>query len=322
LAAFLFVDLTVASVNAYRHPFTEAPACFQRARETFDIAKTLADQQRVLLSARELDANLPENAGMLFRVPSIGGAYLPFTVEEKVWWGHLTDSNKPLLQTSGKGVRDDTSYARLIDCMSARIIVASPDSPLYDGVWQKNEIQKLTLEKTAGTIRLWTNNNALPRAYWVPSWRVASTTEEVIATLVRDDFDPYAECLLDSPPNFSANPAARQNQSNDTPDTAKNPAPAVSCAIVQDAPEHVVVACETPSDGILVLADQIAKGWVALVDGRQTPILRANGLFRGVALPPGKHQVEFIYRPRSFVAGAGTSVAGIAFAVFLAFRKT
>jgi uncharacterized membrane protein YfhO len=43
------------------------------------------------------------------------------------------------------------------------------------------------------------------------------------------------------------------------------------------------------------------------VDGVETPIYRANYLFRGVVVPAGQHTVTFEYRPRSVVLGAAIS---------------
>jgi uncharacterized membrane protein YfhO len=42
-------------------------------------------------------------------------------------------------------------------------------------------------------------------------------------------------------------------------------------------------------------------GWKAYVDGNETEIYRTNHNFRGIIVPEGKHKVEFIYLPDSFV---------------------
>lgn len=67
----------------------------------------------------------------------------------------------------------------------------------------------------------------------------------------------------------------------------------------------------TDSAGLLVLADAFYPGWSAEVDGRSAPILRADGLFRAVALAPGSHRVVFRYRPLSVFVGAGLSAVAL-----------
>ena len=61
----------------------------------------------------------------------------------------------------------------------------------------------------------------------------------------------------------------------------------------------VSLAVETDRNSVLVLHDIYYPGWEAYVDGERRPILRANLLFRGVEVPPGRHRVEFRFRPLS-----------------------
>jgi hypothetical protein len=69
------------------------------------------------------------------------------------------------------------------------------------------------------------------------------------------------------------------------------------------------VECEVraKTDGYLVLLDSFYPGWSAYVDGRETPVLKANYAFRAVRVPEGIHRVEFIYRPASFYLGLALS---------------
>ena len=64
-------------------------------------------------------------------------------------------------------------------------------------------------------------------------------------------------------------------------------------------------------DSILILTDVYYPGWEVLVDGKQSEILRANGLVRAVVLEEGNHIVEFNYIPKSFWVGVVISVATI-----------
>jgi hypothetical protein len=78
--------------------------------------------------------------------------------------------------------------------------------------------------------------------------------------------------------------------------------------IVHDGASSVVVEAGLREDGILVLRDTFDPSWHATVDGMPAEIVRANGLHRAVALPPGPHVIRFSYRPRDFIVGLGISM--------------
>jgi prepilin-type N-terminal cleavage/methylation domain-containing protein len=73
--------------------------------------------------------------------------------------------------------------------------------------------------------------------------------------------------------------------------------------IVQDGATTVIVEASAPLAGTLVLRDSYDPGWTADVDGVPAEIARANGLYRAVALPPGRHVIRFSYRPRDLRTG-------------------
>ncbi len=60
---------------------------------------------------------------------------------------------------------------------------------------------------------------------------------------------------------------------------------------------------EMTAPGYVVLLDAYDPGWRVTVDGRPARLLRANLLFRAVAVPPGRHTVEMVYRPAALVVG-------------------
>jgi prepilin-type N-terminal cleavage/methylation domain-containing protein len=77
---------------------------------------------------------------------------------------------------------------------------------------------------------------------------------------------------------------------------------------IEDQPTHVTVDATLTRASLLVLRDTYADDWTAEVDGTATPILRANGLQRGVALAPGHHLVRFRNRPRDLLSGLTISI--------------
>jgi hypothetical protein len=72
---------------------------------------------------------------------------------------------------------------------------------------------------------------------------------------------------------------------------------------------------EAPAGGFLRVGSRWDPGWSATVDGRPATVLRADGVFRGVAVPPGRHTVAFSYRNPDEMHGR--VVAGAAIVVLL-----
>lgn len=56
----------------------------------------------------------------------------------------------------------------------------------------------------------------------------------------------------------------------------------------------------------LVLNEIDAPGWMALVDGREVPLVRANGLFRAACVPAGAHRLTFAFSPLRMIASRGS----------------
>jgi uncharacterized membrane protein YfhO len=65
-----------------------------------------------------------------------------------------------------------------------------------------------------------------------------------------------------------------------------------------------------PRDGFAVVVDPWYPGWEAEVDGRPTPILRANYAFQAVAVGPGTHSIAFSYRNRGLRWGLYGALVG------------
>ena len=73
--------------------------------------------------------------------------------------------------------------------------------------------------------------------------------------------------------------------------------------------DRVRLVAELAEPGYVVSVDAWDPGWQGTVDGRPTEVLPANGVFRAVAVPAGRHTVEMVYRPPSVLWGVATSVA-------------
>lgn len=82
-------------------------------------------------------------------------------------------------------------------------------------------------------------------------------------------------------------------------------------ALALDA-KHVRAIVEAPADGVFLLAQRAAPGWRVEVDGVRREALVANGIFRAVALSPGRHTIVWTYSPASFFIGAAITICALA----------
>jgi hypothetical protein len=151
------------------------------------------------------------------------------------------------------------------------------------------------------------NADALPRAYFVSDWKLL-TRSQALARVAAGNFDFHHSVILERAPAGLEPSGARF--------------PVRSAAIVAYAPERVEIETQAGRPGLLVLSDSFFPGWRAWVDDVETEILRANGLFRAVAVSAGSHRVRFEYRPASLRFGAALTAAslGLLCAVPLAAR--
>jgi hypothetical protein len=92
--------------------------------------------------------------------------------------------------------------------------------------------------------------------------------------------------------------------------------------------EHVVAEVNAAGNNFLFFGTTYLPGWKALVDGIPTTIHKTNHGFQGIVVPKGKHKVEFIYEPKSFVAGKYLSLilnlflfGGLGFAFYNSRKK-
>ena len=61
------------------------------------------------------------------------------------------------------------------------------------------------------------------------------------------------------------------------------------------------------------------RGWKAYIDGKEAPIVKVNYVLRGLAVPAGKHDIRFEFKPQGYYKGKSvTSVFSIVLLVILA----
>jgi hypothetical protein len=89
--------------------------------------------------------------------------------------------------------------------------------------------------------------------------------------------------------------------------------------------EMLKVKTASSADGLLVVSQSYADGWVAYVDGERTDVIRTNHALQGVPLAAGEHVVELKYEPASLAIGlklTGFAIIAILFIWLWAFATS
>jgi hypothetical protein len=208
---------------------------------------------------------------------------------------------------------DDVSYGYLTDERLFR-----PTSPILSALnvkyllvpgIQQPQIGPTFREVYADAqVRVYQNMQVYPRAYFVDSVRGEADPRVVLRTVTADGFDGRRLALVEALPPPALGTAA-----------ASDPA---EVTITRDAAAEIDLTTATAAPRFLVLSEMYFPGWHAYVDGVETPIYRTNYLFRGVAVPAGRHTLAFVYRPASALWGAALSALALVAVGLLVARRS
>jgi hypothetical protein len=148
-------------------------------------------------------------------------------------------------------------------------------------------------------------DDSLSRVYFVSGVRRARSQEDALDQWMLPDFPYWNTVVLES--EAHADRTGRDG--------------AGSARISEYENHRISCEVEARMPGFLVLLDSFYPGWRAYVDGRETPILRANYAFRAVEIPEGEHRVEFVYEPMAAKAGIAVSSLALLLGFGIAWRS-
>jgi hypothetical protein len=172
------------------------------------------------------------------------------------------------------------------DLFGVRLIATGVPVERIDASLKPGDLTFIT--RTADAY-VYENPRAMPRAFLVGAWQRADFAE-----LIRDgwpDIDPRHTVLLEAAPTVPL-PFLRGERVG----VKGMPAEAAGTArIVHYGNTEVTIETDSPTVALLVLTDVWHPWWRVDVDGTPAQILKADVLFRAVAVPAGRHVVRFTF---------------------------
>ena len=159
------------------------------------------------------------------------------------------------------------------------------------------------------------NGEALGNGWFVNEIKWVDNANEEMAAL--DRFDPAQTAVVDR--RFAP---VWEGKSATTDTTAV-------VKLTSYHPEELRYAVSSQQGGMAVFSEIFYPyGWVATIDGKETPIVRADYVLRALYIPAGEHEVVMTFRPASIrvteaVAWCGMALfaAVVLIAAFGAYRK-
>ncbi len=154
-------------------------------------------------------------------------------------------------------------------------------------------------------VRIYENANALPRAFLVSNVILTERSSDALPTLGNDIFNPREFVIFSKkeiPPRLLEElmePPARD--AGDVRGTVE---------IVRYGPNSLEVEVATDRACFLILSESYYPGWKAYMDGKETELLKANFLLRGIRIrEKGKHRIDLTFDPFSYKLGKYVSAS-------------
>lgn len=167
---------------------------------------------------------------------------------------------------------------RFYDLLNVRHFLSEAPLNLF-GLLPKYQVGNLY--EPGKSIYIYENEGAVPRVRLVHRATVETNTDGVFATLNSKLYQPKSETLLVADKPFLKELSGSARVEGD------------SVEFVKYVDHEIKVKTVSKEGGILVLADHFDPEWEAKVDGKSSPIFRADYLMRGVYLPAGSHEIVF-----------------------------
>lgn len=177
---------------------------------------------------------------------------------------------------------------RFLDALNVKYFVSlkpglAGDADITLPILKKHNYQQVF---TDGSVIVYQSPTVKDRAYFVDHYTLVDSEEELAKRLMSTDFDPRSEAILTTAPHTLPSQPKKSE-----------------VKVVSYDSNSVSIRASTDTTSLLVLADTYAPGWHVKIDGTKTSIYQANGALRSVIVPPGQHQIDFYYFPKSLQYG-------------------
>lgn len=271
IAALALIFFDLFSLGAYVDTSTGDPTQVYSHPDAVTFFKSDGSFYRVDPRETGVDSTWSPDTSILYQLFDINGDNPLVLADWDRYWQALGSRSTPLY-----------------DLLNIKYLIASKSAPI------DRDKFRLAFDGDPG-FNIYENTRVLPRAFIVNDAQPAPSHAAALDAIHAPSFDPSKSVVVETADRRLPT-AANMTPVNRQPPTVN---------IVGYGPNEILMDTNSANAGVLVLSEIYYPGWRAWVDGHETPVMRADYLFRAVELPAGTHRVRFAYDPAWFKIGAG-----------------
>jgi hypothetical protein len=171
-----------------------------------------------------------------------------------------------------------------------------------------------------------------PAADFIPGWTGPVAADDLFEVWENPDW--IGDAIAWSSAVQSGDPAAQlRSDAADVADSAlvSGAAASLECtsrcapvgvATTRPRPERIEVTTDLDRATVVSVSQQALPGWTVTIDGDRVDVVEVDGLFLGVSVPAGEHEIVFTYRSPWLVTTLVLSLAATAATIALAVGGT
>jgi hypothetical protein len=148
------------------------------------------------------------------------------------------------------------------------------------------------------------NPNAMGNAWFVEKAVIVENGNKEISAI--KDFNPSKEAIIDIIFKDQINKLTFPVLENE------------KIELVSYQPDELVYKSSAKEEKLAVFSEiYYPAGWKSYIDGKETKYFRTNYVLRGIILPPGDHEIKFVFKPSSYIVGNKISLASSILLIFI-----
>jgi len=272
----------------------------QDSKDIFRATPVVEYLQQDISVYRVFDLNqelLPQQIASRYGIQKFGGRYLTRLkyydtfVTDAVnltdtahrnlkWWGRLEVSQEYIT---------NTYTAKLLGMMNVKYIL----SP-YRFEHKGENMDDYEFIDLFDDTYVYENKAVLPRAYIVRKVETITQPKQLFFLMQQDGFNPKQTAFIEENADFYFEQG-----------------PFIEIPITFYSPNKVDFSVTLEKPGFLVFSDAWYPNWKAYDNGQEIKVYKTNYLVRGVYLPAGQHQIEFMYQSTAIELGKYISIISI-----------